>query len=62
MKSMEKSICLECGKNFTSKKGLKQHVMRMHVQKPIKANISITLDEEEDVITESGPMTIERPK
>ena len=36
MKSMEKSICLECGENFTSKKGLKQHVMRMHVQKPIK--------------------------
>ena len=29
MKEMQKSLCGRCGKTFTNKRGLKQHIMRM---------------------------------
>ena len=33
MKQMERSLCGECGQLFTSKKGLKQHILRKHLSK-----------------------------
>ena len=37
-KELQRSLCAKCGKYFTNKKGLKQHVLRMHnsVSKRVK--------------------------
>ena len=52
-KLMEKAKCPQCGKHFTNKKGVKQHIMRIHVQKPkriveekMSNQVVITLEEE----------------
>ena len=33
---MEKSSCGQCGKQFTNKKGVKPHIIRMHAEKARK--------------------------
>ena len=38
MRGMEKSSCGQCGKQFTNKKGVKQHILRMHVVKRLQPN------------------------
>ena len=56
-KDLARSICIKCGKNFTNKKGLKQHVIRMHSSKrQAKAGIDdqnrdlvITHEEEDEI-------------
>ena len=47
IKQMEKSVCGQCGKQFTNKKGVKQHMQRMHTTKKAnKSNVeTITLEE-----------------
>ena len=51
-KEMHKCLCGKCGKTFTNKRGLKQHIMRMHTSKGQKTkNINkckdpVTLEEE----------------
>ena len=43
-KDLARSICIKCGKNFINKKGLKQHVIRMHSSKrQTKAGIKIVI-------------------
>ena len=53
MKSKNRAMCPKYGKLFTNKKGVKQHILRMHVQKA-KLNESktetITLEESPDII------------
>ena len=50
---MERAHCGSCGKQFANKKGVKQHILRMHVTKPKKTETSkpdsdkfVTLEEE----------------
>ena len=48
MKNMQRAMCPKCNKLFTNKKGVKQHILRMHVQKPKKSEYmveTVTLDE-----------------
>ena len=33
VRNMEKALCGQCGKHFSNKKGVKQHIMRMHFKK-----------------------------
>ena len=53
MKSKNRAMCPKYGKLFTNKKGVKQHILRMHVQEA-KLNESktetITLEESPDII------------
>ena len=50
-REMERSLCGECGKTFTNKRGLKQHILRIHasVKKTLNQNRTkeITVEEEE---------------
>ena len=34
-RELERSLCIKCGKYFATKKGLKQHVIRMHTSKKL---------------------------
>ena len=64
-KEMHRSLCGKCGKSFTNKRGLKQHIMRMHAStnKKIKSSknmvdTTITLEEHVQVdkaMLESSP-------
>ena len=36
IKDMQRSVCVICSKNFTNKRGLKQHMIRMHGNKTSK--------------------------
>ena len=33
IKAMQRAMCAKCGKSFTNKKGVKQHILRMHINK-----------------------------
>ena len=46
LKNGEKSLCGKCGKQFTNKKGVKQHMIRMHTNRREKTKVdAVTLDE-----------------
>ena len=47
MKQMERSLCGECGKLFTNKKGLKQHIIRTHLSKEEMCSKTKNLKESE---------------
>ena len=36
IKALQRAMCGKCGKSFTSKKGVKQHILRIHVNKARK--------------------------
>jgi hypothetical protein len=49
--NMDRSVCLKCGKYFTNKKGVKQHMLRMHSNKKEAETIidsGISLDAEKE--------------
>ena len=55
-KELQRSLCVKCGKHFTNKKGLKQHIMRMHNSTKKRQQLTkndtvpiITLEEEVNV-------------
>ena len=46
-KNGQKSVCDKCGKYFTNKKGVKQHMLRMHSSRKVVHKINrITISEE----------------
>ena len=46
---MEKSVCGQCGKQYTNKKGVKQHMQRMHNKRANNPSTqTVTLEEEEE--------------
>ena len=50
---MQRAMCPKCGKLFTNKKGVKQHIVRMHVQKVKKSDSrfeTVTLEEMPDAV------------
>ena len=63
VKNMQRAVCGICGKHFTNKKGVKQHILRIHEGKEKKSNkkqindsVSITLEENvEPVLTPKVP-------
>ena len=62
VKQMEKSLCGQCGKKFTNKKGVKQHMIRMHTNKTVKSNIeTVTLEETIDTLkTDANKVVYEK--
>ena len=53
-KNGQKSICEKCGKYFTNKKGVKQHMLRMHSSRRIVHKISRISVTDEESIEESS--------
>ena len=53
LRQMDKSVCGQCGKQFTNKKGVNQHMQRMHNNKKSAKTVYATL--EENVIQPSTP-------
>ena len=64
IRAVQRAICGKCGKNFINKKGVKQHILRMHVNKPkilsiednVETNIEKITAEEEDTGEKSSPI------
>ena len=61
LRDLHRSLCIICGKHFTNKRGLKQHIIRIHDNKTKKIvvnkkdmEISVTLDEIVNVSKSSG--------
>ena len=40
IRHIQRAMCGKCGKHFTNKKGVKQHILRMHVNKVKKIEVS----------------------
>ena len=62
-KNGQKSVCDKCGKYFTNKKGVKQHMLRMHSSRKVVHRINrITISEDshdkesEEVDNEESPL------
>ena len=50
IKSIQRAMCGKCGKSFINKKGVKQHILRMHVGKP-KLSVEDVNLEEPDIVS-----------
>ena len=61
MKEMQKSLCGRCGKTFTNKRGLKQHIMRMHSSIAKRKQINKVVNVE-TVTLEEEPEVVQTPK
>ena len=65
IKAMQRAMCAKCGKSFTNKKGVKQHILRMHINKTkalgkhdvhnVEASIEEETEEEEAVNSHRTP-------
>ena len=52
LKNMQRAMCPKCGKLFTNKKGVKHHILRMHIRKSKRSESldGVTLDENPDIM------------
>ena len=51
IKHIQRAMCGKCGKHFTNKKGVKQHILRMHINKTKKTDIDTTNKVTGEVVT-----------
>ena len=52
IKSIQRAMCGKCGKSFINKKGVKQHILRMHVGKT-------KLSDENSISAQALPVSLE---
>ena len=58
LKNMQRTVCGKCGKYFTNKKGVKQHMLRMHSSKSKKNSTGKTVAVDNINVDEHIPLII----
>ena len=57
LKEMQRAACGKCGELFSNKKGVKQHILRMHVNKTMKVALSVN---EKDHVNDEKILALEK--